>query len=599
MVADSALPVWTIRPNWREPVLERLEWMTDVIEASDGNEQRRALRLSPRRSFEMTFNPFNADRSYFDLFLHRLGAEEFMVPLWHDQAKVNIALAAGVTAIPVDTTYREFVAGGMALIVGADPHVFDAIEITAVTDTQITAGVGEVTRSWPAGARIYPLRRARLSDESMFAAITNRVGQATLEFQLNQANDIASEGEWEGETYLGLPVIATPPNRKEQIDLSYLRKLTVLDNDQGLRYLTDEADRAFTTQMHYWQMRGRQEHWEFRQMLYRLRGKQTPVWLPTFNDDLTLARDVSAAGTAVHVNKIGYAYTGGVQPGREHIMFRTSAGNYIAKISGTGAPLAADEERLNLTAAVGADLAAGRSASFLEASRLDHDTVEITHYTDTDGMAECKTTFRSFANTRAAPAIIYYPIPTTEQEMLRCGEPAEGGAECADVPFVSTWWRLRVECRFEGRHGDPISGDPDIGSRSFYWDPPTVRTVNQGCIDPMAPKYWDEAIGTQFHNECVNFVVTPVVQNELLDPNGYGFQYTFHGDVPLVLPDKFHLILQYDLGTWSDIGLDGTPLDFFFSTEGYPEQLIYTSWQNHGGAHHHYFARTGGAVPAW
>jgi hypothetical protein len=87
MIADADLPVWTIKPNWANGIRETLSWLTDVLASTYGPEQRRALRLSPRREFEMTFNPIDAVRSYFDLWLHRMGSFEFMVPLFHDAGR--------------------------------------------------------------------------------------------------------------------------------------------------------------------------------------------------------------------------------------------------------------------------------------------------------------------------------------------------------------------------------------------------------------------------------------------------------------------------------------------------------------------------------
>jgi hypothetical protein len=92
LALDAELPLWTIRPNWREGILERLSWLTDVLGGSWGTEQRRALRLSPRRQFEINFNPIDAARSYFELWLHRYGSIEFMVPLFHDRGRLSASI---------------------------------------------------------------------------------------------------------------------------------------------------------------------------------------------------------------------------------------------------------------------------------------------------------------------------------------------------------------------------------------------------------------------------------------------------------------------------------------------------------------------------
>src|SRR3546814_9546243 len=80
-----AFPVWSIRPNWREGVLERLEWLTDVLSSTIGVEQRRALRVSPRRYIEITVNPTGNERSFLDLVLHKMGSDKWLFPLWWDQ----------------------------------------------------------------------------------------------------------------------------------------------------------------------------------------------------------------------------------------------------------------------------------------------------------------------------------------------------------------------------------------------------------------------------------------------------------------------------------------------------------------------------------
>lgn len=389
-----AIPTWTIRPNWAQGIIERLAWLSGLMDSNNGTEQRRMLRLSPRREFEITFNPVDQTRSYFDLFLHRLASEEFMLPLFHDKAVTTADRVIGQNNLPIDNTYREFLTDGYALVLGPDAFTYEVVEITAQNAVQISTSA--LTMDWGAGTTVHPLRRARLSDETALANITSRVGQSTITFTVAEENDYAV-GSWAA-TYLGRAIILTPPNRRENLDLSFIRKAVMLDNDIGIPYLADEADRAFTVQMHQWLMRGRQEHSEFRSLLYRLGGRTQPVWLPSFNDDLVLARATGAANDYIDIKKIGYEYTGGPISGRTHFMFRSELA--AGEIINTEAALADAEERLTLAGPVGAIYPAGLSASFLEAVRLDQDTVEIHHRSDSSGVAECKTAFRSFLDER-------------------------------------------------------------------------------------------------------------------------------------------------------------------------------------------------------
>jgi hypothetical protein len=196
-------------------------------------------------------------------------------------------------------------------------------------------------------------------------------------------------------------------------------KLILRSTAIGLRVLLDDAGRAFTTQAYAKMMRGRAEHWAFRQMLYRLRGSAVPCWLPTFNEDLVLSRSRLSGDSLIDIKKIGYVYTGGNVDGRNHVLIN---GTITREIIGTGAAPSSAEERLTLGSALGTALPAETTASFLEIGRLSADAVEIMHHTDTDGVAECSLAFRAFRDERVAEDPISYPIPGAAQRTAPCGE---------------------------------------------------------------------------------------------------------------------------------------------------------------------------------
>jgi hypothetical protein len=361
-------------------------------------------------------------------------------------------------SIPVDTRWREFTVGGLALLLGDDPFTYDKVVIEAIADGSLTVTAGGVTLDWSQGASIYPLRRARLEQESASSALTNRVGQGTLLFELNQANDIADEGEWDS-LFGDYPILFDKPNRREVIDLTFARNSLALDNEHGLIEVGDAAGRAFTVQTYMRMMRGREGHYTFRQFLYRLRGQQAGVWLPTYNRDFELSQAALAADTKLDVKKIGYAYTGGAVSGRTAIL----VGSTPAEITGTGAAPSTAEERLNLSGAIGEEFAAGTFGSFMDTCRLSGDDVEIMHHTDTDGVAECQLAFRAFRDEREAPAVLDYPIPAAVEEEEACGTPADSCEP--EVPEEEGYW---FRLHFEWTHGDDIPiQSPGINTEFF------------------------------------------------------------------------------------------------------------------------------------
>jgi hypothetical protein len=500
MSADADLPVWTIKPNWVNGITERLEWLTDIQASTFGVEQAIAYRLSPRRSFETTFNPVGDVRSYFDLWLHRFGEFEFMLPLWHDAGKLTAGIAPAAVTIPVDTTYREYEVGGMALLVGDTPHDFDKVEITAVGPASLTVAAGGITRAWPKGSVVHPLRRSRLAQDSQVSALTSRVGQATILFELNQANDIADEGDWDGLEYLGLPVLTTTPNYREAVDMSFLRNSVLLDNDTGLREIDDEAGRAFTLQLHSFMFSGRADHWAFRQFLYRLNGRQSAIWVPTFNQDFRLAAARLATDHYLDIGKIGYDYSGGVITGRNHVLIaRTSPAEIVDVLV---APDPATQERLGLGGAIGAAYAAGTTGSFIDTCRMSSDTVEITHHTDTDGVGECKIGFQSFLNERISDddeGPISVPLDAGSLRTVECGSPP--------AVHVSRYWqttgtgKLGGNARLTWPEGDVNEGQIILGF-IVYSDP------HDSWLEPYTftwPAGWELLATAVFAQSIIEF----------------------------------------------------------------------------------------------
>jgi hypothetical protein len=457
-MAIPNLPVWTIRPNWAGGILERLEWLTGVLPSTSGAEQRQSLRVSPRRSVEITVNPTNGERTFLDLILHSMGAATWLFPLWFDKGRLSATAALGQKRINFDNTFREFAVGGLALLY-LDTFTYEVVEIAAMDDTGITT-VSNLVSPWSKGLAIYPLRKAFLPDETSISALTSRVGESVLMFQINEANDFP-EIMPDDLLYQGRPVMQFAPNRKSEVTTDHTRMIDKRDGSTGLVYRADNTGRSFSAQAHNWTIVGREAQSQFRSMLYWLRGRQRSIWLPTFNDDVTLSRPALAGAVTLDINRVGMSYVGGVKPGRNLIRL---AGQVVA-LDDMGAPQSAAEERLHLAAPLPVAVPKGRSGSFMDAARLDSDTLELHHHADTNGALECGTTFRAFKDTRVAAGPIYYPIPAAVMNSTPCGAPP---------PF----WTWHVQFR--------ILAD---GPKNWAWNPAWCFVLG---VFPDGQSYDDE-----------------------------------------------------------------------------------------------------------
>lgn len=465
---EPGLPVWTIKPNWAGGILERLEWLTDVIAAdSSGAEQRRAVRLSPRRSVEITVNPTRAERTFLDLLLSNLGSETWLFPLWFDQAKLSMASYAGQNRINFDNTYRETGLGEYALLY-YDAFTWEVVRVL-VSDNGGLGLKDVLERDWPAGTAVYPLRRARLPIETAVSALTSRTGESVLQFQMAQANDYPPAYPADL-IFEGKPVLATPPNYSSTIDTQHLRLAVDVDNQIGLSTRYDPVDRAFPIQSHNWLIHGRKAHAEFRGLLYWLRGRQRAVWLPTFTNDLFVSRPAAEGATNLDVEKVGLAYTGGIRPGRDVIMLE----GHPARLTAMGVPPSEEEERVRIGAGLPVAVTEGDSASFMSVVRLNQDGIEIMHHTDIDGTAEVSATFQGFADTRTIPFPIEAPVPVQARDPNPCGVPVAGSG-----PPMS--WEVRVVLT----NGPPggRAGTPRLGDR-LYGDWGQTGAYQFICSDP-------------------------------------------------------------------------------------------------------------------
>lgn len=384
---------WTIMPDWTNGVTESLIWLTDVLTSQSGAEQRRQLRVTPRRQIEMDFICTTTERTLFDLAMMSAGASQWLVPLFFDGGYTTAPYNAGAPAIGIDTTFTEFLAGTQVLIYG-DAFNYEVHTIQSLSDSTIT--FAEVTsKNWPKGTRVYPLRLGMLTDQPTPQKLTSRVSQGTIRFQMTGNNGFAPAWEYP-DTYSGYPVLVDGGNEASAIDIGWERQILDLDGDTGVVWRTDTAGFANFKQSMSRLFVGKQEHAKMRSLLYSLRGQLIPVWIPTFADDLFLA--APTAGNTMDVQMCGYSTFGRLTTGRTEIMIECYDGTrFFSSITGSNV-LNATTERLNLSVnTFGRTLTPDtvKRISFMSIGRQASDSIDILHHTDNTGASEVVLTFRS------------------------------------------------------------------------------------------------------------------------------------------------------------------------------------------------------------
>lgn len=364
---------WLYKPDGA--ILERLEWLTDVIPSFDGSEQRIALREYPRRYLEWSTVLTERDRRTAENLLHNWQAKPFGIPVWMDSQSMTEPAASGSSTIAIDTTTRDFRVGG-SLGIATGPHTVEIAQVQDVTDSLVTL-TAPLQASWPIGAEIFPMRVARLPDDVRLSRFDGDTSYGVLRFECMGASDWpAATG---GTAYRDHPVLTQAPNWTEDVEQGWARKLASLDPGAGPAFWDEEGSGAMMSQAHRWLLDGRAQIDAFRRWLYARRGRLSAFWLPTFAQDFKVVASIGSTASTIDVEHCGYTDTIAQDIGRRDIRIELHSGaSYLRRITGCS-EVSSTVERISINSALGAPVTPAdiRSVSYLDLVRLEADSAEI------------------------------------------------------------------------------------------------------------------------------------------------------------------------------------------------------------------------------
>ena len=183
-VTGTRVVVFPFEPDWNEKVVERAQYLTQIIAGRSSKEQRIQMRKRPRpvHAFSV-FTTDAAETAALTALLAGWQGRIFGVPIWPDMQPLAAALEAGALAVSVSTELRAFAAPGMAAI-WRDSRTFEAINISAVAAGGLTLSSPTV-QAWPADGRTFvvPLLLGRVPDSLDLSKLTADIAQAAVEFQ--------------------------------------------------------------------------------------------------------------------------------------------------------------------------------------------------------------------------------------------------------------------------------------------------------------------------------------------------------------------------------------------------------------------------------
>ena len=379
--------LWKTSANWQTPIIERLEFKTDVLLAYDGSEQRIALRQSPRRYFEFGFLvPTLLERQKLEAAISANGSQAWDLPIWTDSTPCTSAISHGDVVVYADTVGRDFVAGGKALLLATNGNSL-IINISTLTTTQLNLS-SAVVGSWPIETAVIPLRTAYLEQSQQISRFTGSAIYGVVRFLCDDISTWPTATETE---YRDYPILTTPSNWSQDITTDYQRKMQIVDFGVGGIYRDDESSLPVFIQSHHFVLDSRQKITDFRKFLYSRRGRLNALWIPTFMPDLSF---VALSSVYLDVVNIDYTTLYNQSINRRDIRIEMTNGNIYYRRIVASAVISNSVERLTLNNTLpSSDI---EKISFMMLGRLDADAIELAwSYGD---YVDVKLNFRSVNN---------------------------------------------------------------------------------------------------------------------------------------------------------------------------------------------------------
>lgn len=344
---------------------EELEWLSEVITANDGSEQRIQHRQKPRQSFNgQYFVPYDQVSRVDNIVYGWLG-KRWAIAVWSESQITT--LPTSTDTIPCETGTTDIRAGGLVMI-WANPTKYEIIEVAVINTGNIVL-TRPTVNDYPR-ALVMPVRSG-LAGERM--RVTKNGTDAFLTAAFEVTDNImltpAAPAQFLGEDIYFDDILMERSftdeykNRIDRVDFG-----TAIETYRPWKYRTVRRTHHFVCQ-------DRSETWAFRNWLHRRDGKIKPFWQPTMEANFTpvMSGIVSNSITVANNDWRGLAED------RKHIAIQYMDNSWrTATIMGSAV---VDDS----TYAIAIDISLNTPAtnikriSLLTLKRLDTDVVTIEH----------------------------------------------------------------------------------------------------------------------------------------------------------------------------------------------------------------------------
>lgn len=373
---DTSGALLPYRPE--SPIIEFIEFSTDIITSRKGTEQRIATRRYPRHTFNFSTIVIgqNASQQLENQFTSTpIGSLGF--GFWH-QSVQSSSIVQGSSTLTLVTSYAFYEADGFCLL-WESPSKYEILEIDSLTASELTFKTtiaNEYTTAY-----VVPFFYLLLNGAPSWVS-----GKGSTRFEVEGMTTVLfGIGEYTfGDSYAGYPVIPYTCNLFKQKSLPYRLDALIYETDgvTGVverQSIWDIAKRQFTFGAY---ITTPEEAILFYELVYYFRGRQKEMWIPSYEHDFVLAEDIATGDSLIVEDnlfeEIFRAYDDDISLSayNQICLFYSDGTSYRREITSV-TNLGDGTLELGLLEDVPASLIEDTKISFLYFCRLSSDRIEI------------------------------------------------------------------------------------------------------------------------------------------------------------------------------------------------------------------------------
>lgn len=291
------------RIDWSTQPEMSIQYLTEVIEAFDGTEQRIALRDTPRMSMSCMYSMTDEQQYQFDNKL-ATSSGSMIVPLWPLQCQLSRAVLAGDASVALETINAHVMASDALLISEGDESEIVSVE-SVIDMTVILSTLAKKTFS--TNAVVLPTRIAYPADETNATSLMRSFDQHTITYDLDETQTQKPTPVDDFERANARPIFPFHPDWSNDITTKYSRLRETHDPLIGVRSRYDRIKGAVKIISQTFRFLSEQERQRFEDFAELMNGAQGEFYIEGPGQAFELSEDIVMSTYKFKVKSSAYS----------------------------------------------------------------------------------------------------------------------------------------------------------------------------------------------------------------------------------------------------------------------------------------------------